>query len=170
MENTQPVDQEKYSQLISQIYLHECPTLDVGNKNGHTGYIDYIRQTDFSQNVVKGCDSFGRQFIVFRADFVSENGDTKKTFTTFFKRYSDRETLYHAAGHDGLLLFRTEGGTTVEQMQFLLDLLEKKEVVITPEMVKILRLNCYPVDEYITTDDLTYDKSLVPIKVRLGYN
>jgi hypothetical protein len=130
--------------LFRQILNIQCKTLDVSNAIGLTGYIDYIKQSDLSEPIVKGVDCFGREFIVWKAEclLTSNNKFTEfKTFTTFFKRYADIDSvLYHTCGHDGQNLFATEGGCKEIQMEFLLKLLTDKNIVLNKEQIENYRI------------------------------
>jgi len=130
--------------LFRQILNIECKTLDVGNATGLTDYIDYIKQSDLSEQISKGVDSFGREFIVWKTECLLTNNNkfiVFKTFTTFFKRYAESDSvLYHTCGHDGQNLFATEGGCSKEQMEFLLKLLTDKNIVLNKEQIESYRI------------------------------
>jgi len=129
--------------LYSQILSIKCETLDVGNANGLTGYIDYIKQSDLSNSIAKGFDSFGRGFIAWKAKCILTNNKIEEfdTFTIFFKRYQELDSvLYHTCGHDGQNLFATEGGCSETQMEFLLKLLTDYSIVLNKEQIESYRI------------------------------
>ncbi len=139
-----PESRESMRDLASKIFSIECPILDIGSREGFTGYIDFIRQDELTGPIAKGTDYAGRNFIVWRADCVLNSNNTESkysTFTTFFKRYSDFDSvLYHTCGHGGHNLFSTEGGCTQSQMEFLLKLLETKNLTINKEQMDEYRI------------------------------
>ena len=101
----------EFNYLINKIMDFNCNILDIGNKIGSTSYIDFIKQTDLEKNnIMKGNDCFGRKFIVFKATYIFKDNTIKKTFSTFFQRYTDNNILWHICGHDGELIFDTCGG------------------------------------------------------------
>lgn len=113
---------------INTIFKLDFPVLDIGNKKGVTGYLDFIIQNDLGDNdVMKGKDTFKRRFIVFKANVMFNDGSIKQTFTTFFQRYSDDDILWHCCGLHGENLMCTEGGAKLKQMQFLYELLSQKK-------------------------------------------
>jgi hypothetical protein len=151
------VTRENMGNLYRQILSIECETLDVGNANGVTGYIDYIEQKNLTGPIAKGVEFCGRGFIVWKANCVlTDNKKTKEyqTFTTFFKRYQDSDSvLYHTCGHDGINLFSTEGGCTENQMKFLLKLLKDREVTLNREQIESNRI--FVVNRTDISDDAT---------------
>jgi hypothetical protein len=115
-------------ETFNKIMNIPCPILDIGDRNGMTGYIDFISQSEVSGEFMKGSDLVGRKFIVWKAQVIIDKLDntysTFNIFTTFFKRYSESTSCtYHTCGHHGIILFSTEGGATLEQMNFLYELL-----------------------------------------------
>ena len=39
-------------ELINKIYNYECPILNIGDRKGHTGYIDFIQEKELGLNSV----------------------------------------------------------------------------------------------------------------------
>lgn len=114
----------EFNKLINKIMDFNCDILDIGEKIGHTSYIDFIKQTDLeNNNIMKGYDCFRRKFIVFKATYIFEDNTIKKTFSTFFQRYTDNDRLWHICGHDGSLIFDTCGGAKLEQLEIIEKLL-----------------------------------------------
>ena len=148
--------------LIKSIMDTDCDTLDISHKYGHTSYIDFIKQSQLQENinVMKGKDDFERPFIVFKSEIIYENSKfNKKTFTTFFQRYTDDSLLWHACGHDGPLLFDTVGGANISQLKLLDDLLKNGYVDLTPDMdYENLKLI------------LNIKVQTTPIKIKLGHS
>ena len=114
----------EFNKLINKIMDFNCNVLDIGAKIGSTSYIDFIKQTDLGENnIMKGYDCFGRKFIVFKATYIFNDNTFKKTFSTFFQRYTDNDKLWHTCGHDGELIFYTDGGAKLEHFQIIEKLL-----------------------------------------------
>jgi hypothetical protein len=147
---------------INKIYNYECPILNIENRKGHTGYIDFIQEKELGENsVMKGMDCIQRPFIIIKAELILSNGDTIPTISTFFQRYNDCKSLWQCCGHDGRLLMNTDGGMSEIQFEFLNKLLNVKEKVVDLDLdtIKKLRLN------YDFNDkDLV---GVIPIQLRL---
>lgn len=133
---------EKIIEITKQIYNNiDCPILDIGEKKGNTGYIDFIQPNDFSESIVKGTDIYGRKFISFRAIVEYTNDTQCQTFTTIFQRsiLKEREHIWCGAG-PGPCLFYTTGGMTLDQLMLLDKLLTEKSVDITNETHNLCRI------------------------------
>lgn len=142
------------------------PILDIGNKNGSTEYLDFIKPDDIgTNNIMKGWDCQMRPFFVFRAEFEFPNGLKKKTFTTFFQRYYDNQLLWHCCGHYGDTLMYTDGGTNNDQIKLLWELFLFGEYKINREIIHDQRLN-FTINDNSLWDDLTDDD--FPTYIRLG--
>ena len=149
-------------ELISQIYNYDCPILNIGDRKGNTGYIDFIQEKELGLNsVMKGNDCIQRPFIIIKAELVLSNGDTIPTISTFFQRYNDCKSLWQCCGHSGRLLMNTDGGMSEIQFEFLNQLLNVKEKVVDLDFdsIKKLRLNYDFNDEELA--------GVIPIQVRL---
>ena len=149
-------------ELINKIYNYECPLLNICDRKGHTGYIDFIQEKELGENsVMKGFDCIQRPFIIIKAELVLSNGDTIPTISTFFQRYNDCKSLWQCCGHSGRLLMNTDGGMSEIQYEFLNQLLNvtEKEVDLDFDSIKKLRLN-YD----FNNEDLIV---VIPIQVRL---
>ena len=147
------------NQALKNIMNYNCKKLDIDFRYGNTSYIDFIKQHEVQENVMKGIDDFERPFIVFKAEIIYENSKfNKKTFTTFFQRYTDDSLLWHACGHDGPLLFDSVGGTNLVQIKMIEELLKNGYIDLTPDMdIKQLRL------------EINYTKTQ-PIRIQLGHS
>jgi len=153
MGNTiEPEVRDEMVEVINNIFQIEFPTLDIGKRQGNTGYIDFIQPEELGNlSIMKGRDYFGREFIVFKSKLTTKNNNPVEYFTTFFKRYTDESnTIYHTAAHDGNYLFATEGGITLYQLNFLYELLKKGSVDITYEDLRKNRVR-------VNIDYLTYN-------------
>jgi hypothetical protein len=155
------------TQYLDKIKYLNVPILDIGNKNGVTDYLDFIKPEELkSNNIVKGRDISSRPFIVFKAEFEYPNGIKKKTFTTFFQRYSDNDLLWHSCGHYGINLMCTDGGASGEQIKMLYELLSSGEYKINREIIHEQRLNFKINDDIIFYENLTDDD--YPTIIRIG--
>ena len=78
-------------EALGKEMLSALPVLHVGDKNGSTGYIDYITCNDMTHSIMKGVDKFKRPFIAFRVQCTPIDDDEKQynQVGTFFQRYSD---------------------------------------------------------------------------------
>ncbi len=87
-----------------KIFKKNIPILNIDNKYGDTGYIDFINVNDFKNNnypiLLRGIDSSNRKFLSICYDVsiqkydedLSKNKKIKnKEVGTIFQRYSDRE-------------------------------------------------------------------------------
>lgn len=153
--------QNQFDNLINNIFNIECPILNIKGRCGITGYIDFIKPDEFSESINKGKDDFDRKFITFRAIIEYENGESTETFTTLFQRYLKDNKLWMSAGNFSKLLFRSEGGTTIEQLEMLYELLKNGEIIINEKMIEKCRLIPF---NYLMDDE---NDLIKPIKIRL---
>ena len=132
---------EDMTELLTNIFTNDYSYLDIEERYGSTGYIDFIKPEELNDSIIKkGYDMFGRKFIVFKCH-THVNGNYIPFFTTFFQRYNDSITLYHTAGHYGKSLFHTEGGATLEQMRFLNTLLQNGELKLKYDDLLVFRVS-----------------------------
>lgn len=143
---------------MDKIFDYDCEILDIKDRKGHTGYIDFIKQDEVTQDVMKGVDLYGRHFLVFKAKFIYDDKE-ELCFSTFFKRYIEIP-VYHICGHDGRLLMETCGGMNMKQASLLEKLLNEKVVDINLDMIIDLKLN--PSSFYNLN-------SMVPYQIKLGF-
>jgi hypothetical protein len=133
---------DEYNKKIINI-IEKCPQLDLKERCGYTGYIDFILRQEISSPLTGGYDIFHRPFIVVNGTAILENDNEVPFFQTFFQRYKDDQTLWVACNG----LFEYGGGLGVYQKKALLELFEHGTVNLTdtskftqnPEQV--LRLN-----------------------------
>ena len=158
-------------QSLQNIMDYNCKTLDVRDRFGDTNYIDFIKQSEVTENIMKGIDDNERPFIVFKSEFIYNTNNTnninntnntnikiiKKTFTTFFQRYTDNKLLWHTCGHDGDLLFDSNGGANLIQIKMIEEILKNGYIDLTPDM-----------DIYQLRLKINYTKPY-PIRIQLGY-
>jgi hypothetical protein len=158
------------SDTIRKIIAVPCPHLNIKDRKGATGYIDFIQENELGdQAVMKGVDCIGRPFIAVKTEFVLPNGRTVPAFSTFFQRYVDETFLWQCCGHDGELLMHTEGGMRPEQFDFLLQLLDEKVVDLDTnpaEIIQKIRLN-YNTDDIASGTGEEEEDKILPFQVRL---
>lgn len=68
--------------------FEKLPILDIGNREGSTGYIDFIKPEEMTAPIMRGKDKYGREFFIIRARI---NGGEVVT-QTFFRRYTKENT------------------------------------------------------------------------------
>lgn len=138
---------DEMQHFINSINSTNCPTIDLGTKNGSTGYLDFIKPEDTNENnVVKGIDQFGRKFIVIKSTFILSDNGIIESFCTFFQRYSDNSLTWHCCGHYGFNMMSTEGGMNLEQFEFLDELLQSGEIELNEDINDKCRLK---IQQYI---------------------
>ena len=129
-------------EILDMIKNIPLQTLDIGTRNGRTGYLDFIKPEELgSNNIMKGMDLHSRPFFVFKATFEYPDGKTKNTFTTLFQRYNDDAFLWHCCGHYGQNLMITEGGVKIEQFKLLYKLFSSGEYKIDKNLIYGQKLN-----------------------------
>ena len=104
--------------LINEILSisSENDILNIHNRVGITGYIDFININEINSPEMQGVDVCGRPFITVN-------------FTAFFKRYSDIScTVWEACGFYHRLM-ETSGGMSIPQLIYLRDLLKNGNVM-----------------------------------------
>ena len=129
--------------LMASIMSKEFPALDIGNKNGMTGYLDFFRLNEMTASVMKGYDASHRPFFTVRAKVIKSDGSEVQVFETFFQRYSNNDILWHGCGHGGTNFMSTDGGMSLNQMKFLYQLVTDSKVELTTETMNELRIGHY---------------------------
>lgn len=85
--------------LIDKIMQYDCSDLDIGERVGHTGYIDFILEEYIEgYDCMKGVDMYQRPFITIKSHSLYDDGTTENSCTTFFQRYANDSLLWMAAG------------------------------------------------------------------------
>lgn len=121
---------EKTNHILNEIMKYDCCLLEIGNRGGKTGYIDFITESMLEgHDVMKGVDIDGRSFIVVKAHVIYKDLFIANTFTTFFQIYRD-ENLWMGCSQKGRHFMETEGGMTIIQLELLRDLLYNGSVKI----------------------------------------
>ena len=146
---------------LNTIFNSSYPELDLQDQV--SDYIDFINPDELKDNnVMGGQDNYERRFIVFKS-YITINNTSTNMFTTFFQRYNDNDILYHCSSNSYReLLFDTEGGATLKQIEILLELLNNNSITINYEQACDLKLN-YNLNQF--TDD---EKNKLSINITLG--
>jgi hypothetical protein len=122
------------NQIFSRTFLHNLsylpyPTLDIKERKGFTGYIDFIDSDEFSGSVTRGIDCYNRPFICLKVKCTLDDGSIIPSYQTFFQRYSDDYCLWMGTSNS-LCLLNTIRGMTNFQKELICDLILKKSVDI----------------------------------------
>lgn len=105
------------------INFQNYPSLDVGNRNGATDYIDYLKWDDVKHPVMTGVDKFKRKFIVVKMKVGSA-----KVMQTFFQRYTGG-TLWMPCGHATDLLLNVRRMTD-NDFKLIKNIIEGKTITL----------------------------------------
>lgn len=69
--------------------FNALPILDLGNRTGDTGYLDFLRPNELTHSIMRGTDAGARPFICLKLNAPSDEGlPPHQTVITFFQRYS----------------------------------------------------------------------------------
>jgi hypothetical protein len=77
--------------------FEDIPELDLGNRNGVTGYIDFLEPTDLSAPMMRGTDEHGRPFVALRLERTRPRSRGRAARSsvkveTIFRRYVTGKT------------------------------------------------------------------------------
>ena len=110
------------------LLLPDYPLLNIHDRKGLTGYIDFIHINEITNSIMTGIDCYNRPFFTLTVDLYYSDDTIVSTFTTFFKRYIDSTShLWHACNSGSYIpLFNTCGGMNKKQFSFLCLLLQDK--------------------------------------------
>lgn len=100
------------------------------DREGATGYIDYIKRDEVSENKMRGYDTFRRKFIILKVG-IEQQDELIETGQVFFQRYSDR-MLWMGALFEGTFI-ETCGGVTEQQFNLLDDIIDNKVIILKEE-------------------------------------
>ena len=156
-----PSTRQSMDLTLNTIFNSSYPNLDLQDRV--SDYIDFINPDELkNNNIMSGIDCYERRFIVFKS-YITINSTHTNMFTTFFQRYNDNDILYHCSSNSYReLLFDTEGGATLKQIEILLELLNNNSITINYEQACDLKLN-YNLNQF--TDD---EKNKLSINITLG--
>jgi len=117
-------------------FIEKYPILDIGDKIGFTGYIDFIDWEDATESVMKGYDKYGRSFIVVKTKFIHKDGTILTSMETFFQRWK-YDICWMGCGDNYFM--ETSGGMSEFQFDFLIKLLNEKKIELpVSENIKLL--------------------------------
>lgn len=68
--------------------FEKLPVLDIGERMGDTGYIDFINPGEMKAPIMRGRDMNGREFFTLRVQQTLANGRVWEMCQTFFQRYT----------------------------------------------------------------------------------
>ena len=113
----------------------DTPVLDIGNRRGSTGYIDFLRLEQVTAPVMRGVDCYNRPCVVIKFKIEHPLGPTAPSIMmeTFFQRYPDNEKLWQGCGHATPLPFATEGGMRNDHYQALNRILAGEKVRLSED-------------------------------------
>ena len=90
------IEFESFKPLYEALYdsdYKNIPVLDIGERRGHTDYIDFIIESDMQYPVMKGVDIHRRPFLALKLQ--KDNGKKKSDFViTIFQRYTDNNNTW----------------------------------------------------------------------------
>jgi hypothetical protein len=107
---------------------NKYPILNIGNKGGHTDYIDFLKWDEVTNPVMIGIDCYKRYFVVVKF-FVNNK---YKLMQTFFQRYTDGSG-WMGCGHATTNLISTSGYMNEHQFQLIRDIINGKTVQLKEE-------------------------------------
>jgi hypothetical protein len=122
---------------LSHIHTQIEDIYDLKGRMGNTQYLDFLYPDEIPKNKMKGCDMFGRDFIILKVGIYDYNLRTlKKTGQVFFQRYP-RTNLTHPSyfynwqgGYlDGEFL-KTGSGLNAIQIQLICDIVNNKKIKV----------------------------------------
>lgn len=77
--------------LFESIEIKNIPILDIGDKFGFTGYIDFITNDDMKEPLMRGIDAYGREFLSIQGCFKNKDNKDEYFVSTIFERYNDNK-------------------------------------------------------------------------------
>jgi hypothetical protein len=133
------------------IESYKFPYLDLKDRVGYTGYIDFIKEEELlDNNVMQGIDYYNRPFIVIKFKVYFENMlSTRNYFQTFFQRYSNNTLIWMGCGHYGAEIMDTSGGMTNKQLIFLTKLLKYNIVYLTNDDADEINMHIFKFNDTI---------------------
>jgi hypothetical protein len=154
--------QDPMATALGALFSTDCVVLDLGDRQGWTSYIDFIRPDELAdEDAMKGVDAFGRRFLAFKCTVRTTTGEqppaVRRLFTTVFQRYQSDDDLYHTAGHYGTHLLTTTGGADVAQIELVGELLRTGRVDLTVEAMTRLRVGYRDFRDIERLDPATVD-------------
>ena len=110
--------------IVSMLDVH---VLDIGSREGFTDYIDFIREDELTHPIMKGCDKYGRYFVVVKfivsVETKNKKKEIRKFVQTFFQRYTGSRCWMGARVFNCHEIISTVGGINEKQINFLEEIL-----------------------------------------------
>ncbi len=156
------------STLISQLHITDIPILDLGQRVGWTGYIDFIQSADMTHPIMKGVDHYMRPFLAIKVncnypskgkdeenDESSDEEKEKKVrkcqfVYTIFQRYTDTTSCTTGTCYPSGLLFGDCGMITEVQMRAYGCRINK---LLSGEQVRAYDMYGFPRDEEMLLEE-----------------
>ena len=96
--------------IIQALDKVDIQQLSLGDRQGHTGYIDFLSPSDLSHDVMTGKDLHGREFLSIKliVEFFNEdlNRQVKRqAVVTLFSRYVNRDLVAYGTNFHPHTLF-----------------------------------------------------------------
>lgn len=82
--------------------FQKLPILDIGEREGGTGYIDFIDPSEMTAPIMRGVDKYNREFFVIRA---KNNTTGEHSCTCYFERAGDQPGTWATGLKSGFKLF-----------------------------------------------------------------
>jgi hypothetical protein len=81
--------------------FEKLPTLDIGERMGSTGYIDFTSPLEMTAPVMRGTDKHGRMFIAIRTknQHIGEFDKKPHHISILFRRYTNSDKSWSIAKH-----------------------------------------------------------------------
>ena len=115
--------------IMIEMIKGDYPILDIGDREGHTEYLDFINVNELKYPIMKGYDCNFRMFIIIK---VIISG--KMYAQIFFRRYIDDDNFWMGCMVWGAFPFITTlGGMQLYQAKLLQEILKGSIVRILPE-------------------------------------
>lgn len=125
------------NQIFSGTFLHQLssspfPNLDIKQREGYSGYIDFIDSSEFNSAIVQGVDCNNRPFVCLKIKCTLDDGNFIPCYQTFFQRYTNSYHLWMGTSNTSSLI-DTIGGMTEFQKDLIYNLIQNKSVDISQE-------------------------------------
>lgn len=79
--------------------FNQYPILDIGNRRGATGYLDFLTTQDLTHPIMRGVDSAGRPFISLKLRSSRPDDLGEEFVVTLFQRYIDEDRWTYGTTH-----------------------------------------------------------------------
>ncbi len=107
-----------FTEEQKEYIIDNYPKLEVGNRRGGTGYIDFLKWDEVEHSVIWGMDCLNRLFVVIKGIV-----DNQEVMQVFFQRYTDIPNNWNSGGNWTIKIIETSGGISQIQFDFLYELI-----------------------------------------------